>query len=75
MDEDLEKFWNEIIEENYLNNSMLVFLGDHGPRFSKDRNSINGKLEERLPLLAIVMPPWFIDGHEFQPFWKTLLEN
>lgn len=38
-------------------------MGDHGARFGKLRSHIQGKLEERLPLFAMVLPPWFSSGY------------
>ncbi|VDI28237.1 Hypothetical predicted protein [Mytilus galloprovincialis] len=35
-------------------------LSDHGMRFGKIRETFVGKLEERLPLMLIVFPPWFL---------------
>ena len=34
-------------------------LGDHGIRFGEIRKSVQGKLEERLPLYTMTFPPWF----------------
>lgn len=34
-------------------------MGDHGLRFGRVRELIQGKLEERLPLLTMAFPPWF----------------
>ncbi|BHF67499.1 hypothetical protein SprV_0301052600 [Sparganum proliferum] len=37
-------------------NTLLVLFSDHGPRMGKARLSLQGKLEERLPLLAVLLP-------------------
>ncbi|XP_061712912.1 uncharacterized protein LOC133521836 [Cydia pomonella] len=36
--------------------TLIVVMGDHGTRFADVRNTLQGKLEERLPLLAIRLP-------------------
>ncbi|XP_063631862.1 uncharacterized protein LOC134803085 [Cydia splendana] len=36
--------------------TLIVVMGDHGPRNSKVRDTFQGKLEERLPLLALRLP-------------------
>ena len=42
-----------------LNNTMLIFLGDHGVRYGPIRQTYIGALEERLPTLFIALPEWF----------------
>ena len=34
-------------------------MGDHGVRYGKFRQMIQGKLEERLPLFSVTFPSWF----------------
>ena len=34
-------------------------MGDHGLRYGQVRESIQGKLEERLPLYTMTFPSWF----------------
>ena len=45
--------------KGHLDNTLLILMGDHGLRFGPVRTQVQGKLEERLPLFAIVTPPWF----------------
>ncbi|CDS37741.1 Protein of unknown function (DUF229) [Echinococcus multilocularis] len=40
-------------------NTLVVLFSDHGPRMGKARLSLQGKLEERLPMLAIILPRKF----------------
>lgn len=42
--------------EGFLDNSFLFFMSDHGSRVDKIRNTPIGRLEERLPLMSIVVP-------------------
>lgn len=45
--------------EGFLENSFLFFMSDHGSRVDKIRNTPIGRLEERLPLMSIVIPEQF----------------
>ncbi|KAK6968527.1 hypothetical protein BgiMline_028406 [Biomphalaria glabrata] len=58
-DQDLMLFIQDLEKRGYLNQTILVIMGDHGARFAKFRASVSGKLEERLPYLAFRFPPWF----------------
>lgn len=42
-----------------LNTTAFLFFGDHGHRNGKFRQTFVGKMEDRLPWLAIVLPAWF----------------
>ncbi|CAH8589558.1 unnamed protein product [Dicrocoelium dendriticum] len=37
-------------------NTILILFSDHGPRMGEARLSVQGKLDERLPLLSIMVP-------------------
>lgn len=47
----------------WTNNTVIIAMSDHGPRFEKFRQTYQGKLEERLPLMAIAVPPSFKQKH------------
>ncbi|XP_060838613.1 uncharacterized protein LOC132920325 isoform X2 [Rhopalosiphum padi] len=52
--------WLEWFENSgYLNNTMLVFMSDHGQRFASVRDTQQGKLEERMPFFSFTLPKWF----------------
>lgn len=54
----LRKF--EILErKGILNDSMVIFLSDHGMRWGEFRNTFVGWYEERLPYIYIWLPEWF----------------
>ncbi|CAL1265563.1 unnamed protein product [Larinioides sclopetarius] len=55
----LEGLWNS----GSLNNTLLVLFSDHGLRFGKIRHTYVGKFEERLPLMYIHAPKWFLDQY------------
>ncbi|KAJ8705939.1 hypothetical protein PYW07_010716 [Mythimna separata] len=46
-------------QRNVFEDTLLIVMGDHGPRFTKIRDSLQGKLEERLPLMSIRLPEKF----------------
>ncbi|XP_069105006.1 uncharacterized protein [Argopecten irradians] len=46
-------------DHQYLNNTILILMSDHGSRFADIRETFQGKLEERLPYFALRFPPWF----------------
>lgn len=59
IDEDVMDFFTFLDNKNYRNNTIVIFFGDHGNRASEFRSSIQGKLEERLPMMSFSLPPWF----------------
>lgn len=70
---DIHDFLKSLKEEGHLNNTMLVVMGDHGARFDEIRSTLQGKLEERLPFLSIVLPKWFKE--EYVAFTNNLKRN
>lgn len=56
VDDDTFQFFKVLHEKGHLNNSVLVFMSDHGPRNDEIRNTATGRIEERMPLLSIVVP-------------------
>ncbi|XP_053620717.1 uncharacterized protein LOC128681115 isoform X2 [Plodia interpunctella] len=55
-DDDFVDFLKSFKNDGFLKDTLLFVMGDHGPRYAKIRNTYQGKLEERLPLMAIVLP-------------------
>jgi len=37
-------------------NTMLLIMGDHGNRFDPIRNTVIGRIEERMPYLSVILP-------------------
>ncbi|XP_039761428.1 uncharacterized protein LOC120634720, partial [Pararge aegeria] len=56
VDDDLVEFLRHIKQSGYLEDTMLIVMGDHGPRFGPWRESDQGKVDERLPFMSIVLP-------------------
>ncbi|XP_013144735.1 PREDICTED: uncharacterized protein LOC106108179 [Papilio polytes] len=55
-DEDVLEFLQGFQRAGHLEDTFLMVMGDHGPRYAYVRDTFQGKLEERLPLMAIVLP-------------------
>ncbi|GFY54426.1 uncharacterized protein TNIN_302981 [Trichonephila inaurata madagascariensis] len=56
-----------------LNNSFFVLFSDHGIRFGEIRRTYIGKFEERMPLMYIHFPKWFLD--QYPVYAKNLRTN
>ena len=66
----LLEFLQSMESKNYLNNTVVILMSDHGARFSKLRATEQGKLEERMPYFAFRFPDWFkrVYPREFNNF-------
>ncbi|KAK3751782.1 hypothetical protein QZH41_013246, partial [Actinostola sp. cb2023] len=62
-DEDLVELLQTMDRESYLDDTIVFIFGDHGVRFGSMRQTIQGKLEERLPHMSITFPSWFPNKH------------
>ena len=63
MDADMMRFLQDFEARGYLNNTLLILMADHGARFQKIRHTVQGKYEERLPLMSFRLPNWFINKY------------
>jgi hypothetical protein len=59
MDDDLVEWLDQLDQLNVFNSSLVIFMSDHGARFSSMRSTLQGKFEERLPFFSIMVPSWF----------------
>lgn len=59
MDEKIQKFLKDITEAKILDNSIVIFLSDHGIRFGDIRHTFSGWYEERLPYIFFSFPERF----------------
>jgi len=60
VDADLKKFILDMKKEQILNDTIFILFSDHGPRFSSGiRSTLQGKLEERMPMVSFLFPQWF----------------
>lgn len=58
-DADLHAMLTRLWLAGRLKDTVLVMMADHGHRFAEFRNTLQGKLEERLPYFAWVLPEEF----------------
>lgn len=58
-DDDYHLLLKTLLEGNHLNNTVLVFMSDHGIRWGDIRETFQGKMEERLPFVFFLFPDWF----------------
>lgn len=65
LDKDLHRFLWQMKQQNFLNNTLLIIMSDHGARYSNVRNTVQGKLEERLPFMSFVFPAWFKNKYPY----------
>lgn len=72
-DEPSLRYLQEIYSKGYLEHTILFFISDHGQRWGDFRSTYAGMLEERLPYVMIVFPPWFKD--QYPEAWANLLTN
>ncbi|KPJ14833.1 hypothetical protein RR48_04318 [Papilio machaon] len=71
-DDDLVAFIEHMRYSGKMENHLFIVMGDHGSRFSGLRETYQGKIEERLPLMAIMLPEKLI---QTRPEALTSLQN
>ena len=59
MDGDLVELLTFLHSGGYLEDTLLVVMSDHGARYNAARKTVQGKMEERLPMMSLRFPPWF----------------
>ncbi|CAH0726077.1 unnamed protein product, partial [Brenthis ino] len=62
MDDDYETLLKRLDYHRYLDETILIILSDHGIRWGEIRFTKQGRLEERLPLMHILLPNSFRDN-------------
>lgn len=55
-DDDLMNLLRSFKTDGILENTLLLVMSDHGSRFTNIRMTYQGKIEERLPFVSIVLP-------------------
>lgn len=61
-DKHTEAFLQKLDREGRLDNALLILMSDHGARFA-NRDSEEGKIEERKPMFGFRFPKWFVEQH------------
>lgn len=59
MDDDYVNFFEKLEKSNYLNDTIIFLVSDHGIRWGGIRYTKQGRLEERLPFVFILTPQSF----------------
>ncbi|BFZ21885.1 hypothetical protein BsWGS_24924 [Bradybaena similaris] len=59
-DEHILNFYKWMGERGHLNRTLVVILSDHGTRWGKLRDSVNGHFESRTPFTILTFPEWFL---------------
>lgn len=73
MDSDFVDLLTYLKKKGHLDNTVLIVFGDHGARYSKVRYTVQGKMEERLPLMSLTFPEWFQE--KYSNLYKNLKGN
>lgn len=55
-DDDYLEFFKWIKNTNKLKNAVMIFMSDHGPRYSEIQNTEVGRVSNLLPLFTVVIP-------------------
>lgn len=58
-DDDVTDWLRDLKRTGILDRSILIMMSDHGNRFAEVRNTLQGKLEERLPFFSFAFPDVF----------------
>ncbi|VDO97886.1 unnamed protein product [Soboliphyme baturini] len=72
-DDDMVQLLKFLLDKGYLENTVLMFMSDHGQRAADYRQTEQGKVEERLPFFSIYLPPAF--RKKYPEAVKNLLLN
>lgn len=67
LDDVVTNFLNTSFHEGLFNRSVVFVLGDHGNRIDSIRSSEVGKIEDFMPMVAVIVPP------SANPSWKKHL--
>ena len=73
MDKRILLFFKDLEETGALNNTLVIFLSDHGMRWGSIRSTSLGWLEERLPFIYFWIPERF--RKKYPDTYKNLITN
>ncbi len=59
IDNDLKNFFEDLVNQHLLDNTILIFCGDHGHRQHRLRLTRIGSFESKLPFFSILLPRTF----------------
>ncbi|CAF0947831.1 unnamed protein product [Rotaria sp. Silwood1] len=72
IDYDLKQFFENLFQKNLLNNTIIIFCGDHGHRQHRLRLTRIGSFEVKLPFFSMLLPQSF---KQFPQAMKNLKNN
>lgn len=59
IDTDLRNFLSSAFQQNLFNRTVLFVLSDHGHRFDDFRKTKQGRIEDSMPMVSVVLPEWY----------------
>ncbi|XP_033760585.1 uncharacterized protein LOC117342515 [Pecten maximus] len=71
-DDQIREFFEWSSRKGHFNNTVLMFLSDHGSNLNAIRNTVIGRVEERMPFFSIALPPHLKERY---PFLETNLRD
>ncbi|XP_022828453.1 uncharacterized protein LOC111357890 isoform X2 [Spodoptera litura] len=71
-DNDFLLFLRRLEEKGHLEDTLVILMTDHGPRYSTVRGTVQGRLEERLAFMAVRLPDRM---RRSQPYAQMNLEQ
>ncbi|XP_011505849.1 PREDICTED: uncharacterized protein LOC105368525 isoform X2 [Ceratosolen solmsi marchali] len=72
-DDSYHDFFEYLLQNDLLRNTMLVFMSDHGMRWGSFRQTYQGHLEDSLPFVFLLLPYWWRTRHAIA--WNELKRN
>lgn len=72
-DQHFSDFLKWLKDDGHLENTVLIVFSDHGSRIEQLRNTAVGRLEDRMPMLHIVLPEWL--KTKYPNMHKAMQEN
>ncbi|XP_066260686.1 uncharacterized protein [Euwallacea similis] len=57
-DDEFHALFMELKQSGHLENTIMIFMSDHGIRWGDIRQTHQGQMEERLPFVFMVIPDW-----------------
>ena len=67
------KFFQNLKHLGILDNTVVIFMSDHGMRFGDLPLTTIGRLEVRMPFMSFIFPKWF--KHKYPTHIRNLLTN
>lgn len=72
-DDSYREFVDYASREGLLNRTALIVMSDHGMRWGDFRQTYQGRTEDRLPFVFVVLPKWWRESYPLA--WGNLRRN